>query len=313
MRPIIIGIIAAFFFAVTFVLNRAMALSGENWTWSASLRYFFTIPFLLAIVLTRRNLRPLLGEMKRSPFVWLLWSTVGFGLFYAPLCFSSEYGPGWLVAGTWQITIVAGALLSPLFFSVIETEDGPIKVRGKVPVKGLAASVIILAGIALMQWGQAGRLSPEKIVIGAVPIILAAFAYPLGNRKMMEFTGKRLDTFQRVLGMTFASLPFWLLLSIYGWCTSGPPGLEQMVQSAIVAVSAGVIATVLFFYATELVKSNIQKLASVEATQSMEVVFALIGELALLNAAAPSFLSWLGILLVVAGMVIHSYISQKSN
>ncbi len=43
--------------------------------------------------------------MKKQPTEWLLWSVVGFGLFYAPLSFSGAYGPGWLVASTWQMTL----------------------------------------------------------------------------------------------------------------------------------------------------------------------------------------------------------------
>ncbi|RPK17520.1 hypothetical protein EH2_02830 [Bacillus subtilis] len=39
-----------------------------------------------------------------------------------------------------------------------------------------------------------------------LPVVIAAFAYPLGNRRMLEEYGGRLDTFQRVLGMTLASL-----------------------------------------------------------------------------------------------------------
>ena len=47
---------------------------------------------------------------------WLLWSPVGFGLFYAPMAFAVSAGPGWLLAGTWQITILAGILLAPLLY-----------------------------------------------------------------------------------------------------------------------------------------------------------------------------------------------------
>lgn len=55
-----------------------------------------------------------------------------------------------------------------------------------------------------------------------------------------------------------------------------------------------------------------QKLASVEATQSMEVLFAVIGELLLLNSAdMPSTLSWSGMVLVMIGMVLHSHFSNK--
>ncbi|KIN56735.1 hypothetical protein B4146_1332 [Bacillus subtilis] len=56
-----------------------------------------------------------------------------------------------------------------------------------------------------------------------LPVVIAAFAYPLGNRRMFEEYGGRLDTFQRVLGMTLASLPFWLILAAYGWWSDDLP------------------------------------------------------------------------------------------
>ncbi len=53
MKAIVIGILASFFFAFTFVLNRAMDLEGGSWIWSASLRYYFMVPMLLLIVMYR--------------------------------------------------------------------------------------------------------------------------------------------------------------------------------------------------------------------------------------------------------------------
>ncbi|MGH2319570.1 DMT family transporter [Planococcus sp. SE5232] len=313
MKPIFIGIIAAFFFAFTFVLNATMEAGGGSWIWSASLRYVFMIPFLLIIVLTRKNLKPLLLEMKNNKGAWALWSFVGFGLFYAPLCFAAAYSPGWLIAGTWQVTIIAGTLLAPLFLITIHTNKGPIQVRGQIPIKGLLVSVIILAGVSLMQLEHIAAVSSSAVWFGFMPVILAAFAYPLGNRKMMDLCGGRLDAYQRVLGMTLASLPFWLILSLYGFITIGGPTASQSFQTLIVALSSGVIATVLFFKATDLVRGNMQKLAAVEATQSMEVLFALLGEILFLSIAWPSSLSLYGILLVMIGMITHSYISGKKK
>lgn len=65
MKAIMIGILSAFFFAFTFVLNAAMEMNGGSWYWSASLRYFFMIPLLLIIVLYRKSLRALMIEMKK--------------------------------------------------------------------------------------------------------------------------------------------------------------------------------------------------------------------------------------------------------
>src|SRR5699024_10854277 len=129
--------------------------------------------------------------------------------------------------GTWQITIISGALLAPLFFVTIHTENGPLQVRGKIPFRGLLMSLIILLGIVLMQMEQAKEFSLENLLLGVIPILIASFAYPLGNRKMMDVCEGRLDAYQRVLGMTLASLPLWLLLSLYGLFTVGPPSGGQ--------------------------------------------------------------------------------------
>ncbi|WCK55527.1 multidrug resistance efflux transporter family protein [Aneurinibacillus sp. Ricciae_BoGa-3] len=306
MRSIVYGILASFFFAVTFVLNRAMELSGGSWIWSASLRYFFMVPFLLLIVGVRGNLRPLLCHMREKLWVWIGWSFVGFGLFYAPLCFAAAYGPGWLVAGTWQITIVSGSLLVPLFYKMKETPEGIQRVRQKIPLKGLLMSLIILIGVGIMQAGSAAGLSMRAAELGILPVIIASFAYPLGNRKMMQVCEGKLDAYQRVLGMTLASLPLWIVLSFYELWTNGAPGGGQVVQSLIVAISSGVVATVLFFAATDLVKGDVHRLAAVEATQSGEIVFAVLGEILLLKSSYPSAWGWAGIVLIIVGMVAHS-------
>ncbi|MBO1625705.1 DMT family transporter [Bacillus arachidis] len=301
MKAIAAGVLASFFFAFTFILNRAMDLQGGSWIWSASLRYYFMVPLLVMIVMYRGNLKQLFQYMKNNPKEWLLWSIVGFGLFYAPLSFAGAFGPGWLVASTWQITIIAGILLTPFFATN--------SLHKKIPMKELMMSAVILLGVLLMQVEQASSLGIRETVLCVVPVIVAAFAYPLGNRKMMQICKGEIDVFQRVLGMTLASLPFWFLLSGYEVSTNGLPSSDQVFQCFIVAISSGLIATVLFFFATDLVKDDPQKLATVEATQSGEVLFALLGELIWLSAPFPSSLSWIGMSLVVVGMILHSYVA----
>ena len=128
---------------------------------------------------------------------------------------------------------------------------------------------------------------------------------------MMELTGGRLDAYQRVLGMTLVTLPFWIILAIFGFATVGSPSGGQVLQTMIVALSSGVIATVLFFKATDLSKGNPQQLASVEATQAGAVVFTVVGEILLLKGEVPSQWASFGIMLVVTGMVLHSLLSRK--
>ncbi|MBC8015959.1 MAG: multidrug resistance efflux transporter family protein [Sporomusaceae bacterium] len=306
MQLILIGILASLFFSSTFILNRAMDLSGGSWIWSASLRYFFMVPFLVLIVMARRNMRALLDDMKTRPLEWITWSSVGFGLFYAPLCFAAAYGPAWLVAGTWQFTIVAGSLLAPFFYKKIKTANDIQRERHKIPVRELVISLFILIGVGLIQERETENADFAKLIIGILPVLIAAFAYPLGNRKMMSICEERLDVYQRVLGMTIASLPFWLVLSFYGVTTIGLPSSEQVMQSFIVAIFSGIVATVLFFYATDKAKGNPKKLAVVEATQSGEVAFTVAGEVLFLGGVVPIGWPLIGIVIIIAGMILHS-------
>ncbi len=287
-----------------------MELAGGSWLWSASLRYFYMIPFLLIIVLFRKNLRHLFVIMRENLKAWFIWSFVGFGMFYLPLCFAAAYSSGWLIAGTWQFTIVAGTLLSPLFF---ESTNGVSLKQGVIPKKQLFFSCMILLGILLIQDENLKYLTWKDFLLGFIPIIMAAFAYPLGNRKMMEITRGRLDAYQRVLGMTFASLPIWIVVAILAMFTTGPPNSVQTIQTFIVAISSGVIATVLFFKSTDLVNGDMKKLAAVEATQSMEILFALAGEMIFLSIVSPSVPAWIGIVIVMIGMALHSFSSVEKK
>lgn len=184
MKSIFLGILASLFFAVTFVLNREMNISGGSWIWSAALRYIFMLPTLFIIVAVKSQSYIVIKDIIRRPVKWVLCSTAGFGLFYAPLTFASVYGSSWLVAGTWQI-----------------------------------------------------------------------------------------------------------------------------IQSLIVALCSGVIATILFFRATEIVKNNMHKLAIVEATQSGEVIFTLIGGLLLFHDKTPTAIGLIGISFIILGMVLNSIMS----
>lgn len=293
-----LGILSALFFAVTFVVNQLMSVQGGNWIWSASLRFFWMLPFLFLIVLSQKKCKALFQEMKLNLWKWILWSTVGFAIFYAPLTFAASYGPSWLVASTWQLTIIAGMLVAPFINAT--------RFKNSISLKTLLFSLIILAGIMIMQISQAKAMTTSEITLGAIPVIIAAFAFPLGNRKMMQLTNGKLDAFQRILGMTLASLPFWILLAIYGFYQVGLPQETQVYQTLIVALCSGIIATTLFFMATDKVRNDEKALASVEATQSAEVLFALLGEIIILQIHLPDIYSTIGISLVIFGMTLHS-------
>ena len=311
IRLILIGVLAGLFFSSTFILNRVMSLEGGHWVWSASLRYAYMI-FLLAVwFLTFKGpaqLKSVLGLFWKNRFFWTLAGSVGFGLFYALICYSADHAPGWVVATTWQFTIIA-TLFVLLFFG------------RTFPKKTWLFSAIVFGGVLMVNLGQAETTGLQELAAGAVPVLAAAFCYPLGNQMVWEATnGNRrlpdvsspvLETpFARVLLMSLGSLPLWLVLILV--TAPAPPSTGQLVNTFLVAAFSGVAATSLFLQARSLSKTAAE-LAAVDATQSSEVLFALLGEIAIIGAAFPDLFSMLGILVTCTGITLFVRFQEPSR
>jgi len=269
IRLILIGLLAGLFFSSTFILNRVMSLGGGHWVWSASLRYGYMILFLVVWFLLFKG--P--GELKKvwqvfwkHHIFWTLAGSVGFGLFYALICYSADHAPGWVVA----------------------------------------------SGVLMVNLGQAENSGLEELIAGAVPVLAAAFCYPLGNQMVWEATNGNpklpdinspvLQTpFARVLLMSIGSLPLWVVL--IAATQPPPPAAGQLINTALVAIFSGVAATSLFLQARNLSKTA-GELAAVDATQSSEVLFALLGEIVIVGAAFPDLFSVIGILITCAGITL---------
>ena len=255
MREIWIGVLSSVFFAVTFILNRSMELSGGSWLWSSSLRYFFMVPFLIAIVAYRKGLGDVKKEivaetrsifhLERDGFCLVLRTTY--------ICSSLQSR----MASRWHMAIddCGGRFACAAFYTLsLKRQMAKRKSGKRIPLVSLGITLIIFAGVVLIQIPHAQSVEIRTLLLGIIPVIFAAFAYPLGNRKMMDFLAVGFDTFQRVLGMTLMTIPVWIGFAIYALLTVGPPSMSQLVQSFIVGVSSGVIATTLFFMATDRVR-----------------------------------------------------------
>lgn len=311
IRLILIGLLAGLFFSSTFILNRVMSLEGGHWVWSASLRYGYMILFLSMWYLLFKG--P--GELKRVLQVffknlgfWTLTGTVGFGLFYALICYSADHAPGWVVATTWQFTVIATLFVLLLF-------------GRSFPKKTWLFSALVLGGVLMVNLSQIESAGLPALIAGAVPVLIAAFCYPLGNQMVWEATNgnhKLPDVrspvlespFARVLLMSLGSLPLWIILIVA--TAPPPPSAGQLLNTALVALFSGVAATSLFLEARNLSKTA-GELAAVDATQSSEVIFALLGEVVIIGAAFPDLFSICGILVTCAGITLFVCFQEPSG
>jgi drug/metabolite transporter (DMT)-like permease len=304
LKLVAIGVLSGLFFSTTFVLNRLMSLEGGHWVWTASLRYMFMLILLLCWFLSSGNLRllrELLQLFRRNWLFWTVTGTIGFGFFYALISYSASFSPGWVIATTWQTTIVATPIVLLGFHK-------------KVPATALFFSLLIFAGVLLVNVSQAETTSLREVLMGGIPVLIAAFCYPLGNQLVWEVQNPghvllpRIDSpalnrpFAKVLLMTLGSVPFWLVLILV--CQPPPPAASQVVQTAMVALFSGIVATSLFLYARQLARDPYE-LSAVDATQASEVIFALIGEIFLLHAPVPSISGIAGIAITILGLCLY--------
>jgi drug/metabolite transporter (DMT)-like permease len=270
------------------------------------LRYLITLPLMLPLMGGGR-LRPVLAAMRAHPGAWLLWSGIGFVLFYACLSAAAASGPSWLVAGTFQLTVVAGMLAAPFLYR---------DARARIPRAALGAGLLVLAGVLLMQLGHAdGRLDAAGW-LALVLVAVAAFAYPVGNRGLMlhlEQAGIELDATQRVFGLTLASQPAWLAFAAFAYARAGAPTASQVGLAAGVALGAGVIATVLFFKATGMVRRDPVALAAAEAMQAAEILFSVLIGALWLGEAWPAGPAAFGACVVIAGIVAFSAVAARAR
>ena len=302
---VLIALGSALFFTLTYVLNRATANEGGHWAWTAALRYFITLP--LMIPLMRGRWRSLWNAMREHPTAWLGYSALGFVVFYMLLAYAADSGPSWLVAGSFQFTVIAGMLCAPFLYR---------DARRKVPLAAWGVGFLILAGVMLMQFAHADGGLDRAAWIALACVLGSAVLYPLGNRLLLlhlERTDEQLDATQRVFGMTLASQPLWLLVAIYAFSQAGAPSSSQVVMAAGVALSAGVIATILFFKATGLVRDNPTALAAAEAMQAAELIFASLLGVLFLHEAWPRGGALVGGVMIIIGIVLFAWVAARSH
>ena len=342
-KMIVWGLIASAFFSTSFVLYQLMSVQGGHWFWSASFRCFFMWLLLSVFILLQNKLNPskLLALCKLFASHWRFWCvTGGIGLgTYGLLAFAADYAEGWVIAATYLFTVVASLLVLSFFGQSFQKK---VIVYSVIVFIGV---VLANVGEGLRHSTSQGTDWHALLLFGALPAFIASFCFPLGNQLIWQAaqpkghsthptdaiskaannetrkvtselaTSKLLQKVPQVTSpllsnplhkvwlMSLGSLPMWLVL---GFLVQPPaPSVSQMTISFLVALMAGVLGTTTFLHARSLAKQP-QQLAAVDATQGSEIIFALLGGMLLLHTPMPSGLSFVGIALVIIGLVLFA-------
>lgn len=301
---LLIGLLSALFFSATFLINKVIASDGGHWFYSASLRYIYTLLFLSILLILFKGFdyfKSVLLEYKDNLKFWTVSGTIGFGVFYALICYAAEFSPAWILVTTWQFTIFASIFVLAFF-------------GNKLSKTTIFCTVLVLAGITIVNLSHFEISNISSALYAAIPVIIAAFAYPIGNQLVWQEKKKRdvavlNNAFSKVFLLTLGSSPMWFIL--FAFLDVGVPSVSQLKNVAIISILSGVIATSLFLYVRN--KANTaSKIMIVDATISAEVIFTLLCEVLFLNTAMPSFIGIVGIMITIFALIIMVYLDKST-
>lgn len=199
VRLILLGLLAGAFFSSTFILNELMSAAGGHWFWSASLRYVFMWLILTAIIVKQHGfarIKQLATIFWQHWRFWCVTGSIGFGVFYTGICYAADHVAGWVVAATFMFTVVASLLVLLAFGQRFDK-------------KFIGYALLVFIGVVLVNVSEGLRASAladinaapmaEVLIYGALPALVAAFSYPIGNQLVWQvsFNAKKINAMQQ--------------------------------------------------------------------------------------------------------------------
>ncbi|MGP5272216.1 multidrug resistance efflux transporter family protein [Psychrobacter faecalis] len=186
VKLILLGLLAGAFFSSTFILNELMSNAGGHWFWSASLRYVFMWLIISAVIILQhgfRRIEALASIFRQHWRFWCLTGSIGFGVFYTGICYAGDHVAGWVVAATFMFTVVTSLLVLLAFGQRFDK-------------KFIIYAFLVFIGVVLVNVSEGLRASAladidsapmaEMLLYGALPALIAAFSYPIGNQLVWQ-------------------------------------------------------------------------------------------------------------------------------
>ena len=186
VKLILLGLLAGALFSSTFILNELMSSAGGHWFWSASLRYLFMWLMLTVIIVLQQGI----GRIKALTLLfcqhwgfWCVTGGIGFGVFYTGICYAGDHAAGWVVAATFMFTVVTSLLVLLAFGQRFDK-------------KFIVYALLVFLGVILVNISEglhvantadaASTPMAEMLLYGALPALIAAFSYPIGNQLVWQ-------------------------------------------------------------------------------------------------------------------------------
>ncbi|PNK61655.1 multidrug resistance efflux transporter family protein [Psychrobacter sp. FDAARGOS_221] len=230
LKLILITLVACAFFSSTYVLNEIMSAAGGHWFWSASLRYLFALILLTALISIRfgwQRIRQLWDIFISHWRFWSVTGSIGFGFFYAGLCYAADHVSGWVVAATFMFTVVASLFVLMAFGHRFE--------RRFIFYATIIFVGVILANVSEALSSSAGFFGLDTplshvLIYGTLPCLIAAFSYPIGSQLVWQasYNARAYNVKQAQKKLNMQTLQFWTVNNEFQPLTTLAPRIVSL-------------------------------------------------------------------------------------
>ncbi|MGP9710525.1 multidrug resistance efflux transporter family protein, partial [Psychrobacter sp. AOP29-E1-7] len=114
---------------------------------------------------------------------WCVTGSIGFGIFYTGICYAADHAAGWVVAATFMFTVVASLLVLLVFGQRFDK-------------KFIVYALLVFFGVVLVNISEGIHAASvlgadavpmtDMLLYGALPALVAAFSYPIGNQLVWQ-------------------------------------------------------------------------------------------------------------------------------
>lgn len=287
------------------LIPRALGLGGEDWLATATMRYAWSIVFLSAFVRCQQGPRvghKIISLFREHSRFWLIWALASGPFLYLPFIYAATCVPAWIIAATCRLDMLTMILVLRLFGQRVK--------RAKAGVL-----IFVFIGVVLVNIDHASGTWKAQSTWALGLLALSTVLESLSDQMMQDArwgrTG-RPSWIPYIKDGVGASVHCWLLLL---YIMSLPqlgimlivhpvmPTWRQIWCTAIMAACSSIFSIAVWMKFRLSAGTSADHIALTSATPALGIVFAVGAEVWLFGGAWPSIIAFVGIGLVIGGLL----------
>ena len=290
------------------LVNRALALRGEDWLATATVRYCWAVIMLGVVV--RLQFGPTAAKQmivlfRQHQNFWILWCVINGPLLYVSCVYLTTQAPAWVVSTLWNCNL-------PVAIAVMSVFRQPLSKRSTFPLITMFFGVVMISVDHVRavggEWHELFRLWPVLIVLVLEALGDQLYQDASTARKnrvtwipaINEGIGKSIHAWLLILyAMAIPQMVVWQMFHL------AMPTWVQVRYTGIVVFFTVVVSSYFWALARGEAGTSSHRFGLLHASPAVGIVVTLIGEVVLLQAPWPGSLGLWGMIAIAVGFFIY--------